>query len=158
MTSPLLALMGRALREDVNDKRTYQTRVSVGVIILLALMMVSMASKWTSATGRTFFVIVVTLQTLTITLSGLTYFASAIAEEKEEQTLSLLRMTGLNPLAVVLGKSTSRLCGALMLLAAQLPFTIIAVTFGGISLRQIVATYCTLAAYTFLLCNIALLG
>jgi hypothetical protein len=67
-------------------------------------------------------------------------------------------MTDLNPISILLGKSTSRLCGALMLLAAQIPFTIFAVTLGGVALVQIIATYCTLAAYTFLLCNIALLG
>ena len=54
-----------------------------------------------------------------------------MAEEKEEQTLGLLRMTGLSPLSILLGKSTSRLCGALLLLAAQFPFTIFAVTLGG---------------------------
>ena len=93
-----------------------------------------------------------------ISAIGLSYFGSAIAEEKEEQTLGLLRMTDLSPLSILLGKSTSRLCGALLLLAAAFPFTIFAVTLGGISLGQIVATYCTIGAYTFLLCNVALLG
>ena len=32
----------------------------------------------------------------------------AVAEEKVEQTLGLLRMTGLSPLSILLGKSTSR--------------------------------------------------
>ena len=53
---------------------------------------------------------------------------SAEAEEKEEQTLGLLRMTGLNALSILLGKSTSRLLGALLLLLAQFPFTIFAIT------------------------------
>jgi ABC-type Na+ efflux pump permease subunit len=87
----------------------------------------------------------------------LSYFSSAITEEKEEMTLGLLRMTNLNPLSILLGKSTSRLCGALLLLAAQLPFTLLAVAFGGISTRQIMAAYCTLAAYILLLSNLALL-
>jgi hypothetical protein len=81
-----------------------------------------------------------------------------VAEEKEEQTLGLLRMTDLSPLSILLGKSTSRLCGALLLLVAQFPFTIMAVTFGGISLGQVVASYCAVGAFTFLLCNLALLG
>jgi hypothetical protein len=67
-------------------------------------------------------------------------------------------MTSLNPLAILLGKSTSRLCGALLLLLGQFPFTIFAITLGGVSLGQIVAVYCTLGSYTFLLCNLALLG
>jgi ABC-type transport system involved in cytochrome c biogenesis permease component len=158
MTSPLLALLGRSLREDVHDKKTYQSRGGVSIFILFALFTVSIANSWGGAPGRSFFSSIVVMQTIAITLAGMTYFASAIAEEKEEQTLGLLRMTGLNPLSVLLGKSTSRLCGVLLLLVAQFPFTVMAVTFGGISLGQIVATYCTLAAYTFLLCNVALLG
>jgi hypothetical protein len=113
---------------------------------------------WTGAPGRTFFTTIITLQTAAVTFVGLSYFASAVTEEKEEQTLGLLRMTNLNPLSILLGKSTSRLGGALLLLAAQFPFTVFAVTLGGISLEQIFAAYCTLAAYTFLLCNVALLG
>lgn len=146
------------MREDVHDKLTYQARGGVSVFVLFALFSVSFANSWGGAPGRTFFTSITVLQAIAITLAGVTYFASAIAEEKEEQTLGLLRMTGLNPLAVVLGKSTSRLCGALLLLAAGFPFTVMAVTFGGISLGQIVAAYCSLTAYTFLLCNIALLG
>ena len=72
--------------------------------------------------------------------------------------LGLLRMTDLNPLSILLGKSTSRLCGALLLLAAQFPFTLLAVTLGGVSARQIVAAYLALGAYTFFLCNLALLA
>jgi hypothetical protein len=121
-------------------------------------MVIGLTSSWVGAPGRGFFSSIITLQMLSITFIGLSYFASAIAEEKEEQTLGLLRMTGLDPLSILLGKSTSRLCGALLFVTAQLPFTIFAITLGGVSLLQIVAAYCTLLAFTFLLCNVALLG
>jgi hypothetical protein len=153
-----MALFGRSLREDINRKATYQARAVVAVVIWLILTIAIVAISWTGAQGRRAFMSIAFLQFGAITLAGLTYFSSAIAEEKEEQMLGLLRMTGLSPLSVVLGKSTSRLCGVLLLLAAQFPFTVIAVTLGGISLGQVVATYCTLAAYSFLLCNVALLG
>ena len=93
-----------------------------------------------------------------ILLAGCGYFASAITEEKEEMTLGLLRMTNLNPLSILLGKGTSRLCGALLLLAAQLPFTVLAITLGGISLGQIGAAYCTLGSFLIFLANLALLA
>jgi hypothetical protein len=92
-----------------------------------------------------------------ITLAGLSYFASAITEEKEEMMLGLLRMTNLNPVAILLGKSTSRLIGALLLLLVQVPFVLLAVTLGGVDLHQVAAAYVTLLAYLFLLCNLALL-
>ncbi len=158
MTSPLLALFVRSLREDTHGKGTYWTRGALGGFILLVLAGFALTNVWTGAPGRNFFIGIVILQMISISFIGLSYFSSAIAEEKEEQTLGLLRMTDLNPLSILLGKSTSRLCGALLLLAAQFPFTVFAVTLGGVSLDQIVATYCTLAAYTFLLCNVALLG
>src|SRR5882724_9049389 len=106
MTSPLLALFGRSLREDVHSKATYQARGLVGAFIWLVLSFALFASSWSGAGGRSFFLNIVVLQTVALIFAALTYFASAIAEEKEEQTLSLLRMTGLSPLSVVLGKST----------------------------------------------------
>jgi hypothetical protein len=67
-------------------------------------------------------------------------------------------MTDLSPLAILLGKSTSRLSAALLLLSATLPFTLLAVTLGGISARQIFASYITMGAYLVLLANVALLA
>ena len=66
-------------------------------------------------------------------------------------------MTDLNPVAILLGKSTSRLVGALLLLLVQVPFVLLAVSLGGVGLLQIAASYGTLLAYLFLVCNLALL-
>lgn len=156
--SPLLALFVRSLREDSRSRATYWARLGLGCFLLLMLFFFAAQNRWSNAPGREFFTIVIFFQVAAITLMGLSYFASAVAEEKEEQTLGLLRMTDLSPLSILLGKSTSRLCGALLLLVAQFPFTIMAVTFGGISLGQVVASYCAVGAFTFLLCNLALLG
>jgi len=71
---------------------------------------------------------VVFINCLFIVLAGLSHFASAITEEKEEMTLGLLRMTNLNALSILLGKSTSRVVNALLLLAAQFPFTLLAIS------------------------------
>jgi hypothetical protein len=159
MNSPLLALFVRSLREDTRSRATYWARAGLGCFLLLVMLLFFAGSRnWGNAPGRTFFSLVISFQITAITLMGLSYFASAVAEEKEEQTLGLLRMTDLSPLSILLGKSTSRLCGALCLLAAQFPFTIIAITFGGVSFGQIAASYCAVAAFTFLLCNLALLG
>ena len=158
MSSPLLALFVRSLREDARNRATYWARGGLGCFLLLVMALFLWSGRAIPAPGRAFFSTVISFQIIAITLMGLSYFASAIAEEKEEQTLGLLRMTGLSPLSILLGKSTSRLFGVLLLLAAQFPFTIIAVTWGGISLWQIVASYCAIGAFIFLLCNLALLG
>ena len=157
MTSPLLALFIRSLREDSRLKLTYFARVGLVTVILLFMFTVESESGGRNGPGLTFFSMVITIDCVFIVLAGCGWFASAITEEKEEMTLGLLRMTNLNPLSILLGKGTSRLCGALLLLAAQIPFTVLAITLGGISLGQIAATYCTLGAFLIFLANLALL-
>ena len=158
MTSPLLALFTRSVREDTRAKSTYWARAGLAAFMLVIMGMAAFARATGGAPGLVFLKSAAWLQTMFLTISGLGYFGSAITEEKEDETLGLLRMTNLSPLSILLGKSTSRLCGALLLLAAQLPFTFMAVTLGGVSPRQVLAAYCTLCAYTFLLCNLALLA
>jgi hypothetical protein len=111
---------------------------------------------WSGAPGLVFFDSVVFINLFFISLAGLSYFSSAITEEKEEMTLGLLRMTNLNPLSILLGKSASRQVGALLLLASQLPFTLLAVALGGVTTAQIIAAYVCLGAYTLFLGNMAL--
>lgn len=158
MTSPLLALFIRSLREDSRQKLTYIARSGLVCVILLFLFSVQSSMGWNNAPGLQFFQIVVGIDFVFVFLAGVSYFCSAISEEKEEMTLGLLRMTNLNPLSILLGKSTSRLCTATLLFAAQIPFTLLAITLGGISLHQVFAAYLALAAFLVLISNLALLG
>jgi hypothetical protein len=132
-----------------------------GLLILILFVLVPIQSMaragWFGAPGLHFLQEMVWLNLVFITLAGLSYFASAITEEKEEMMLGLLRMTDLSPVAILLGKSTSRLVGALLLLLVQVPFVLLAVALGGVGLLQIAAAYGTLLAYLFLVCNLALL-
>jgi ABC-type Na+ efflux pump permease subunit len=158
MTSPLLALFARSLREDTRRKATYFARVGLVILILLFLLTVRSSFGWGNAPGLRFFESVVFIDFWFIVLASLSLFSSAITEEKEEMTLGLLRMTNLNALSILLGKSTSRVVNALLLLAAQIPFTLLAVSLGGVAVRQIVAAYWTLAAFIIFLANLALLA
>lgn len=158
MIRPIFALFTRAVREDSRAKAPYIARGVLAAVILMFLFFTEQTSKFMGAPGMMFFMSVVHINFFFVTLAGIGYFSSAITEEKEETTLGLLRMTSLNPLSILLGKSTSRLFGAVLLLLAQFPFTLLAVTLGGVSIGQVVAVYCTLAAYVFFLCNLALFG
>jgi hypothetical protein len=158
MTSPLLALFIRSLREDSRLKFTYFARAGLVTVILLFLFFTQANFGWTNAPGLRFFELVVFINLAFVILAGLSYFSSAISEEKEEMTLGLLRMTNLNPLSILLGKSTSRLCTAVLLFAAQFPFTLLAITLGGISFRQIFAAYLTIGAFLIFVSNLALLA
>jgi hypothetical protein len=92
-----------------------------------------------------------------ITVGGVSVFATPITEEKEEATLGLLRMAGINPLGLLLGKSSTRLFAAALILAIQIPFTLLAITLGGVLWPQIFAAYQALAAYLFLVAQLGLL-
>jgi ABC-type transport system involved in multi-copper enzyme maturation permease subunit len=67
-------------------------------------------------------------------------------------------MTNLSALAILLGKSTARLAGALALLAVQLPFLLVAVTMGGVRVVQVLAGFVWLLGLIFLLANAGLLA
>ena len=156
--SALLALFLRSLRLYLRARSTAFVHVALVGVILLLLFTSHAAAAFGGAPGLAFFRGVMMLNLGFLTLAAITYFASAITEEKEEGTLALLQLTDLDPLAILLGKSTTRLCAALLLLVVQLPFTLLAVTLGGISAHQIFAAYVTLGAYVFFLCNLALLA
>ncbi|MEO7319264.1 MAG: hypothetical protein ABIZ56_09775 [Chthoniobacteraceae bacterium] len=156
MNSALLALFTRALREDVRSKSMYWARAGLVGIVLLNLGTTQLTMGWAGAPGLVFFNSIVGINLFFVSLAGLSYFSSAITEEKEDMTLGLLRMTNLNPLSILLGKSASRQIGALLLLLSQVPFTLLAVALGGVTLAQIIAAYTCLAAYTLLLGNVAL--
>ena len=89
-------------------------------------------------------------------MAGFGFFATAITEEKEEGTLGLLKMAGISRAGILLGKSTSRLVSAMLLLFAQFPFTLLAITLGGVTFQQILAAYSALLAYMILVANLAM--
>ncbi len=159
MKLPALALFERSLRLETRSALMCWARAGLLILILFMLVTIQFMARTggVGAPGLDFLQELVWLNFVCITLAGLSYFASAITEEKEEMMLGLLRMTDLNPIAILLGKSTSRLVGALLLLLVQVPFVLLAVTLGGAGLLQIAAAYGTLLAYLFLVCNLALL-
>jgi hypothetical protein len=152
----LLALFLRSLRVETRSFLTYALRCTLGLAVLVVIIATHQNTGWSGAPGLKIFTAVISLDVFVISLAGLSYFASAVAEEKDEMTLGLLRMTNLSPLSILLGKSTSRLTGALLLLAAQVPFTLLAVALGGLTAPQVVAGYACLGAYLFLLANLSL--
>ena len=152
----LLALLTRSLRQDSRQLRNHIFRLAFVAFIYLSLLFSSLTSSMFGAPGLEFFRIIAVLNAVFITCAGIGFFASAITEEKEEETIGLLLMAGLNPLGILLGKSTSRLIQASMLLIVQFPFMLLAVTLGGVTPHQILAAYAALLAYMALVANVAL--
>jgi len=152
----LLALLTRALRVDARQLRNHLFRLAFVGFIYVFLLMSTLQSAFFGAPGLLFFSHIAWLNAFFITCAGIGFFSSAITEEKEEETIGLLQMAGLNHLGILLGKSTSRLIQVMLLLVVQFPFMLLSVTLGGVTTQQIVAAYVDLLAFTVLLANTAL--
>lgn len=156
VTRPSLALFTRVLRADTRANLTYITRIAFFAFLLFAIYGTYKGRTQLQAPGKTLFAGIVVVDFLIITLLAVSSFATSITEEKELETLGLLRMTRVTPLAILLGKWGSRLFSVFLLLIAQCPFTILSVAFGGITLSQIIAVHISLSAYLVLTSSIAL--
>ena len=155
-----LALMTRGLRFDCRRWQMHALRFLLVGFFLLFLFVAWFSSLTAlgSAPGLTFFWSITFTNYAFVTLAGMSFFTSTITEEKEEQTLGLLKMAGVNPLGILLGKLGPRLVNALLLLAIQFPFVQLAVTLGGVLHRQVLAVYITLAGYIVLMAGVGLIA
>ncbi len=153
---PLIALFSRAVRDEVRGKFSPIIRATAALFLLLLVGVNQRSFEYQAAAGQGLLMMIAMVNFFGLTLVGLGSFCSAITEEKEEGTLALLRMTRLNPLAILLGKSTARFVGGLLFLAVQIPFTMLCVTLGGAARDQILRVYAVLGAYLFFLCNLGL--
>lgn len=151
-------LMARSLRMEANWLRAHLFRLVFAFFIYFMMLIAQVKSFTIGAPGLDFFGQMLVLNAMFITLGGIGFFATAITEEKEESTIGLLMMAGISPVGLLLGKSTSRMFQALLLLAVQFPFTLLSITLGGVMMNQVLAAYASLLAYIVLLANVALLA
>lgn len=142
-----LALLLRALRVDARNFRPHMMRFGLVALMLYLLWFSQVSSSLMSAPGLLLFQAISYANIWFISIVGVTYFASAVTEEKEERTLGLLKMADVGALSVLLGKWLPRVLGMLSLMAVQFPFTLLAVTLGGVTIQQVSATYTALLVY-----------
>jgi ABC-type transport system involved in multi-copper enzyme maturation permease subunit len=135
--------------------RTYTARVAYGLALL-----VLMTTAWLVLTGTqlirdvgdlarfgmSLFQLLAPLQLAVAVFFSALLAASAVAQEKDRQTLVLLLLTKLTNSELVLGKLLASLLNVLMLLAAALPIFMLAALFGGISFSQIGRVYAVTVA------------
>jgi len=144
MLRKTLALLVRALRVDARSLRPHLVRVGLLATILWLLFLADTAARLTGSPGLQLFVSLTYVNVWFITIIGVTYFSSAITEEKEERTLGLLRMADIGSGSILLGKWAPRVVGMLSLIAVQFPFTLLAITLGGVTQAQVNAVYVAL--------------
>lgn len=151
-----LALVRRALQTETRLVRSYLARFGLGAFVLWSLFAAQQDMFYRDAPGLVLFRNLSTANFFFVTVLGTAFFATAITEEKEERTLSLLKMADVGATALILGKWAPRLIGAAMLVAIQIPFTALAITLGGVLWNQVGATFLALFAHLFLVGNIGL--
>lgn len=156
MFRKISALLVRSLRSDARLARFHLLRLALGIVVLLVLWSTHQNMQWRASPGREFYTGLTVCNLLAITVAGATFFAMAISEEREEQTLPLLKMADIGPLPLLLGKWLPRMVTALLLLSIQIPFTLLAITMGGVSWSHIVATNWMLLGYLILVGNLGL--
>ena len=151
------ALLERSLRIDARNWSTHLCRLGLVASIYASLCFALSTQNMFGAPGLRFFQGIAYLDLMFITLLGFGYFSTSITEEKEEDTLGLMLMAGISPLGILTGKSIGRLWQAILLVAAQYPFMLLAVTMGGVTSLQIQAVTLALIAYTIFLAGLGLL-
>ncbi|MDA0283064.1 MAG: hypothetical protein O3B86_06880, partial [Planctomycetota bacterium] len=148
------ALVERSMRVDTRLARTHLIRLGFALLMLLFLVQVQVAFEKYSAPGRDVFRSICWVNFFLLNLAGISFFSTVITEEKEEMTLGLLRMAGISPVGILMGKVTPRLLGVILLLSVQLPFTFLAITLGGVAVNQILAAYVALLSFAVLLAGL----
>ncbi len=156
MISGTLTLFNWTLRMDSKTVYPHIIRAAFSCFMLFSISIAFFEAFGTSRVGLRFFESICFMNVMLITVSGISYFVTAVTEEKDAGTFALLRLAGMTSLSITLGKSTSRLVSSLMLLVVQLPFTFLSITLGGILWQQIAAAYVALAAWMILIANLAL--
>ena len=157
MRASVIPFFTRSLRMDTRSWKGYAIRGGMLLILLLYLTMFQSVGAAFGAPGLRLFECITGVTAFLICLGGPAFFATVITEEKELMTLGLLKMTGLRSVSILLGTSTSELISAVALLLAQVPFTVLAVTLGGVGLNQVSASYAALLAHLFFVSNLGLL-
>ena len=130
MLHKTFALLQRSLRTDVRLLRTHFFRALLLGFILFTLF-TDKGLLRSGSPGLELFSWLVYCNFWFIAAAGALYFSSAISEEKEEQTLGLLRLAGISPFSLLVGKWLPRVIGGLLLVAIQFPFTLLSITLGG---------------------------
>ena len=107
MISGATTLFSWTLRMDSKSIMPHVVRAGFAFLILMAIGTTLGDVFGVNRAGLEFFKAICFLNFLLITVSGVSYFVSALTEEKDSGTFALLQLAGMTPLAITLGKSTS---------------------------------------------------
>lgn len=152
----MFALMLRDLRESQRTLIPFVWQAGTLGMVFIFLNHARAMAIYRGSPGLTFFEGLSTLNMIALTLLAIIWFSSAVSEEREADTLGLLRMSSMSWFSLLLGKSTSRMIRCFLYLIAQIPLALLAVMLGGITAEQVLQTYLLIVSLLILFANIAL--
>lgn len=156
MNTRALTLAWRGVRLDTRRPQTYVVRLALLTGLFVVLLFQAGMSWRIGAAGRDLLGSVFVADVLAIVALAVTLFATSVTQEKELQTLGLLRLAGFGPIAILLGTTAGQLAGAIGLLLVQVPFMLLSVTLGGVSTTHVLALFGALVAFTLFASALAL--
>ena len=150
------AFLTRSVRQD-SRMLSHHIMRAVLALVVLALFFTQLENyTQRGTTGGTFASWVIYCCYWFLSLVGGLHFSTAVVEEKEEQTLALLKMTGIPTFGVLTGKSLPRLAIAMLFIAVIAPFLILSQTLGGVLPLGLMSSILNLLTYAILLSQIGL--
>lgn len=152
------AFMTRSIRQDSRTISHHLMRAAVAAFILFLFATMVYSTRLQVGAGGDFAAQVFNCCYWFLTLLGGVHFSVAISEEKEEQTLPLLKMTGASSFAILLGKSLPRLAVTLLFLLCVAPFLLLSVTLGGVLTTGLISSILSVLCYSLMLSQIGLLA
>lgn len=152
------AFMTRTIRQDSRTVSHHLMRAAVAAFILFLFMVQASENTIQVGAGGSFASQVFLCCYGFLTLLGGVHFSAAISEEKEEQTLPLLKMTGASSVAILLGKSLPRLSVAILFLICVAPFLLLSITLGGVLIQGVVSAILSVLCYSLMLSQLGLLA
>lgn len=152
------AFLLRSLRQESRLVSHHAMRAGLALTVFLLFVVGLLTYTNRGATGGNLLWQVMTCCYWFVTILGGVYFSTAIIEEKEEQTLPLLRMTGASSFSILIGKSLPRLACVLLLIVVIMPFVLLAITLGGVALRGVLTAILGIFIYSIMISQIGLLA
>lgn len=158
MLTQASAFVIRSLRQESRLLLHHLARGGMVMFMVLLFCMQAVEMRLGGASGLSLIKSIKECWYWSLILVGASYFSAAIVEEKEEQTLPLLRMTGVGTVTLLLGKSLPRLMVVFLLILVAAPLLLFAQMFGGVLTGQIVGGLASFMAFAFCLNQAGLLA
>ncbi|MEZ6061601.1 MAG: ABC transporter permease [Planctomycetaceae bacterium] len=148
------AFLVRSLRQESRLVSHHVMRAALAALVIFLFAMEAMSMSIRTGGGGIFASTVLLCVYWFLTLVGGIYFSMTIVEEKEEETLPLLRMTGASTFSILIGKSLPRLAVAILFLLVIAPFLLLAITLGGVLPFGLTSAILGVLVYSVMLCQL----